>query len=516
MKGSLNKSKKTYLIVTTLIVGMCSIMYELLISTTSSYFLGNSIKQFSLIIGFYMAFMGVGAYLAKFITKDLLYNFIRVEIWLGLVGALGVPLIYAYFLYGDYDGFNFFVLALISIIGTLTGLEVPLITRILEEEISLSENISNILAFDYLGALVATIAFPFFLLPVVGVFKSSLIFGFLNILVGIITFIVFQHELSVSKKRRNLLFTSFFVLTALIATCLICSKSIMDRWNAGIFKHPVIHSQQSSYQDITVTKSDDEFRMYLNGAIQFSSKDEYRYHEALVHVPMMQHQNPKSILLLGGGEGLAAREILKYPSVEKIDLVDLDPAVTKISSEMALITELNEKSLFNEKVNVFNLDAFVFLLESKNQYDLIIADLPDPTSETLARLYSNAFYKLAIKRLTRDGILCTQATSSELTKNAFWCINETLLQSGFQHTYPYRINVPSFGNWGFIIAKQNPLDFKFDSSIQTRFLEEDSFNHIFYFPKDTRVRDIIPNNIDKPILMDYYLDHWRNLNHDAK
>jgi len=312
------------------------------------------------------------------------------------------------------------------------------------------------------------------------------------------------------------LFTSFFVLTALIATCLICSKSIIDRWNAGIFKHPVIHSEQSSYQDITLTKSDDEFRMYLNGAIQFSSKDEYRYHEALVHVPMMQHQNPKSVLLLGGGEGLAAREILKYPSIEKIDLVDLDPAVTKISSEMALITELNENSLFDEKVNVYNQDAFVFLLKSENKYDLIIADLPDPTSETLARLYSNAFYKLALKRLNRDGILCTQATSSELTKNAFWCINKTLLQSGFQYTYPYRINVPSFGNWGFIVAKQSPIQFNFDASIQTKFLEKKSFEHIFYFPKDTRVTDVIPNNIDQPILMDYYLEHWRDLNHDAK
>lgn len=516
MKIELNKSKKSYLIITTLIVGMCSIMYELLISTTSSYFLGNSIKQFSLIIGFYMAFMGVGAFLAKYITKDLLYNFIKVEIWLGLIGALGVPLIYAYFLFGDYGGFNFFVLGLISIIGVLTGLEVPLITRILEEEISLSENISNILAFDYLGALVATIAFPFFLLPVVGVFKSSLIFGFLNILVGVITFVVFQNELSVSKRKRNLLFTSFFALTVLIVSCLVCSKSIIDRWNAGIFKHPVVHSQQSAYQDITITKSDDEFRMYLNGAIQFSSKDEYRYHEALVHVPMMQTQKPKSILLLGGGEGLAAREILKYPSVEKIDLVDLDPAVTKISSEMGLIKELNENSLFHEKVNVYNQDAFVFLLESKDVYDVIISDLPDPTSETLARLYSNAFYKLAINRLKPDGIFCTQATSSELTKNAFWCINETILQSGFQYSYPYRINVPSFGNWGFIVASHQSVDFEFDPRIQTKFLEENSFDHIFYFPKDTRVKDIVPNNIDQPILMDYYLAHWRDLNHDAK
>jgi len=509
-------SKKNYLILTTLIVGMCSIMYELLISTVSSYFLGNSIKQFSLIIGVYMAAMGVGAFLAQFIKGNLLYRFIQIEIVLGLIGALSVPLLYFYFSVADFSGFNFFTLSIISFIGILTGLEVPVITRILESELSLSENISNILAFDYLGALIATLAFPFFLLPVVGTFKSSLIFGYLNILVGILTYIVFSKEIVFKKKKKFVLWLSFFAISVLIFTCLICSKSIIDRWNNGIFKFPVIYSELSPYQDITLTKTDQEFRLYLNGAIQFSSKDEYRYHEALIHVPMMQLDQPRKVLLLGGGDGLAVREILKYASVESVTVVDLDPAVTRIAKQHALIYELNKSSLEDERVEVLNQDAFVFLMNDVSSYDVIISDLPDPTSESLSRLYSNAFYNLVISRLDYNGIFCTQATSPELTKNAFWCIDQTMKKSGLTYTYPFRINVPSFGNWGFIIGSLKAVDMRFDKGIPTQFLEEDSMEHIFYFPKDTRVEQVLTNTLDQAILMEYYLEHWRNLNYEAK
>ncbi len=508
-------SKKNYLIVTTLLVGMCSIVYELLISTASSYFLGNSVKQFSLIIGFYMAFMGIGAYFAKWIKHKLIYHFILIEIILGLLGAFSVPLCYFYFWLADYEGFNVFVFFMISLIGTLTGLEVPLLTRVLENDYDLSDNISNILAFDYLGALVATIAFPFFLVPVVGIFKSSLFFGLLNISIGVITYFFFKNEIEVSKLRKRLLFMISIAFMSLIIFSIATSASFMQRWNRGIFKHPVLYTEQSPYQDITVTKTDHEFRLYLNGAIQFSSKDEYRYHEALVHIAMMQHQNPKRILLLGGGEGLAAREILKY-DIDHLDIVDIDPAITDLSSTLPLFTKLNADALSSDKVSIHNEDAFRFLMESRESYDVIICDLPDPTSEALARLYSNAFYNLIQSRLAERGLVITQSTSPTLTPNAFWCIEETLAFADFKYTYPYQINVPSFGNWGFIMASHEPLLLRYTESIETQFLEKEMLRHIFYFPKDNRPQGIIENTLDQPILMEYYLDHWRSLSNEAK
>ena len=510
-----SRERKYFLIITTLLVGMCSIIYELLISTASSYFLGNSIKQFSLIIGIYMAAMGLGAYISKWFKDNLIYNFVLVEILLGLVGAFSVPLTYLYFLYADFDGFNLFVFTIISIIGVLTGLEVPLITRILESDYSLKDNISNILTFDYLGALVATIAFPFFLVPLVGIYKSSLFFGLLNILVGLVTYFYFKNEIKHTEKRRRLMLLVIGSLIAIIVFCIATSVAFLERWNNGIFKHPVIYSEQSVYQDITLTDNEKEFRLYLNGAIQFSSRDEYRYHEALVHIPMMQLEAPKKVLLLGGGEGLAAREILKY-NIEKIDLVDLDPSITELSKKMAKIRTLNKDALHSEKVEIFNEDAFTFLLKSQKKYDVIICDLPDPSNESLARLYSNAFYHLAIARLENEGVFVTQATSPELTDQAFWCINQTIQEAGFTHTYPFNINVPTFGNWGFIMATLKPIDIRFDESIPTKYLEKDLLDHLFYFPKDKRVSEVLSNNLDQPILLEYYLEHWRDLNYEPK
>ena len=478
-------NKKAFLIITIFLVGMCSIVYELLISTASSYFLGNSVKQFSLIIGAYMASMGLGAYFSKFFKGNLIYHFILIELVLGLLGAFSVPLTYTYFWLADYSGYNLFVFFLISAIGVLTGLEVPLITRVLEKDFSLKDNISNILTFDYLGALIATIAFPFFLVPFVGIYKSSLFFGLLNIAVGFATFVFFREEIHIPTLKKRLLALTAVSFAAIIIFSLLMSNSFMQRWNNGIFKHPVVYHEQSPYQDITMTQTGHEFRLYLNGALQFSSRDEYRYHEALVHIPMMQHPDPQHILLLGGGEGLAAREVLKYP-VQSIELVDIDPAIVQLASNMDMIAKLNEAAFTSEKLQVFHEDAFAFLIENNKKYDVIICDLPDPNTESIAKLYSNAFYQLAFNRLNTNGLLVTQATSPTLTTNAFWCIKATLESVGFDHCYPYHIDVPSFGNWGFCLASRKPVSFAFDSKIPTRFLEKEMLEHIFYFPKDTR------------------------------
>jgi len=508
-------NKKAVLIITSFLVGMCSIVYELLISTASSYFLGNSVKQFSLIIGFYMASMGVGAYLSKWFKDKLIYRFVQIEIVLGLIGAFSVPLCYTYFWLADYSGFNLFVFFLISAIGILTGLEVPLITRILENDFSLKENISNILTFDYLGALIATIAFPFILVPFVGIYKSSLFFGLLNVAVGFATFVFFRKEIHVNKLKTRILWLVGISFASIIVFSILASGSFMQRWNRGIFKHPVVYSEQSPYQDITLTKTDNEFRLYLNGAIQFSSRDEYRYHEALVHIPMMQHPDPQHVLLLGGGEGLAAREVLKYP-VSSIQLVDIDPSIVKLASSMEVIKTLNRDAFASPKMEVIHADAFSFLIENEKKYDLIICDLPDPNTESIAKLYSNAFYQLALNRLNPNGLIVTQATSPTLTSNAFWCIEKTLEEVGFAYRYPYHIDVPSFGNWGFILASNQKLSFQFNEEIQTRFLEKEILDHIFYFPKDTRTKTVLPNFLDQPILMEYYREHGRRLNHEAK
>jgi len=212
------------------------------------------------------------------------------------------------------------------------------------------------------------------------------------------------------------------------------------------------------------------------------------------------------------GEGLAIRELLKYQEIQSIDVVDIDPAITNLSKENELISRLNERALENSKVNIIHQDAFTFFKEGDSHFDVIIIDLPDPSNESLARLYSDAFYKLCLKRLDRDGVLVTLATSPHLSTKAFWCINETLRYAGFNYTYPYSVCVPFFGNWRFIVAKQSPeFTNSLRSDIDMRFLENENLEHLFYFAKDIRAHDIDINKLDKPILLDYYLDHWKSL-----
>lgn len=508
-KDPLNKS---LIIIITFVVGLCSIIYELLISTISSYLLGNSIKQFSIIIGIYLASMGVGSFFSRFISSKILLRFIYIELLLGFVGAISVPLCYYYFAYCDASGYQFFVLFLVFIIGLLTGFEIPLLTRIMENEFQLKDNISNILTYDYLGALAATLLFPFFLVPMVGLYKSSLFFGLINIAVGLTTIYAYKDFLEEKKQFKSALIAFIFVLIGVVGFLMYKSNDYMDQWNESIYKYPVIYSENSPYQTINITEQPDEFRLYLDGAIQFSSRDEYRYHESLTHPVLQQLHEIKRVLLLGGGDGLAAREILKYKELEFLKIIDIDPAVTEVSKKNRLISNLNEASLENNKVQIIHDDAFKFLKEDTLVYDAILIDLPDPSNEALARLYSSAFYRLCKMRLAKKGIVCTQSTSPELSKKAFWCISKTLKDAGFEYIYPYHINIPSFGNWGFTMAKNHPrfVD-TLRADIDYKFLETEMYDHMFYFPKDVRTGDIEANQLDRPIILDYYLDHWHSL-----
>lgn len=507
--------KRKFLIVSIFIVGLCSIIYELLISTTSSYFLGSSVKQFSLTIGFYLASMGVGSYLSRVFKKDILLRFIQLELVLGIIGAFCVPFIYVVLAYAGFGATQYATIFIIILIGILTGLEVPLITTILSKKTPEKENISDVLTFDYLGALIATLLFPFFLIPFVGVFKTSFIFGLINIGVGVLNLYFFRDELRLKSKR--ILWGSFTVIIIVLAAMLFVSNTLLKTWNDKLYTSKVSYHTQSNYQNIVLTKNPDEFRLYLDGVIQFSSRDEYRYHEALVHIPMCMIDNPKQVLILGGGEGLAAREVLKHSTVEKVTIVDLDPTLTALATTHKDFVQLNNGVLKHPKVEVINTDAFVFLSQTQNKYDVIIADLPEPTNESLARLYTDFFYKTLKSKLSAKGVFITQAGSTILTPKAFWCTNTTLQAAGFKNTLPLHANIPSFGDWGFIVASDNNLSFNANKLPKDiKFIDKNTFLFMNYFPKDLQPIAVEVNNIDKLPILSYYLEEWEKLHVGSK
>jgi spermidine synthase len=494
------------LIYAAFIAGLCSIIYELLIATTVSYFMGDSVKFFSLTIGLYMAAMGFGSYISKFITDKLLQRFVIAEILLGLIGGISIPLLY--FTYTTTALFYPTYVLLTLCIGFLIGLEIPFLTRLMENYQVLKSNIANILSFDYLGALIATIAFPFFLLPVMGIYQSSLLFGLINMSIAAV--VLYSYRKSLGKTGKNLQILTA-VMSLVILVMLVFSGQALKHWDQMLYNGRIVHSEQTPYQKITLTKSKDDLRLYLNGVLQFSSVDEYRYHESLVMVPMTYADKPiKRVLVLGAGDGLAIRELLKYPEIEQIVLVDLDARMTELAKYNPHLIDINLASLTNDKVQVLIDDAFVFLEKNKQAFDLIINDLPDPNTIALSRLYSKQYYRLAKSNLTSDGIMVTQATSPFFVKPAFWSIVKTIEAAGFDYTYPYHTNVPSFGDWGFVLSALQPISLIPKRPVEdSLFLTYESMRSMFIFEKDIQKIDVEINQIDKPVVLDYYLNSWR-------
>lgn len=504
-------SEKTALIIAVFIAGLCSIVYELLISTTSSYFMGDSVKQFSLTIGIYMASMGVGSFLSQYIQRDLLWWFIWIELGLGFVGGSSVPILYWLFPYLTAGQYQLMMLSITGVIGALTGYEIPLLTRIMKKFYPLKTNLANVLSLDYIGALAATILFPFLLLPFFGLFRTSVAFGLVNIGLGFFIYNFFNPQKEGSKRIWIRLVSVVIILGFILL--LIFSRVLLSQWENAAYSHSIIHAEQTPYQKLVLTNNKDETRLYLNKVIQFSSIDEYRYHESLALIPGTQVPHVKKVLILGGGEGLLAREVEKLGDLEQITIVDLDQRVFDMARRHPKLKKINEGVLDRPNVVTIAQDASVFLRMDTTEYDLILADLPDPSNEAVARLYSTWFYRMVYARLSDDGVFATQAGGPFHTRNAYWCITKTVEEVGFEQVKPYHVYVPSFGEWGFVMAKKKdefgPL--MIPSNIKTQFLEKSRLEHHFIFDPDMTEPDGIKvNRLDQPTLLDYYLEDWNS------
>ncbi|MFB6307466.1 MAG: polyamine aminopropyltransferase [Flavobacteriales bacterium] len=484
--------QKFILILSIFIAGLCSLIYELLISTASSYFLGDSVKQFSLTIGIYMASMGLGSYISRFIKGNLVNRFIQVEILLGLAGGFCVPFLYLCFAWLSY--YTFFMMFTIAVIGTLTGLEIPLLTRIMKDYYNLKINLSNVLTLDYVGALVATLIFPFFLLPFLGTFQSSLIFGIINLGVGCMTLWAFKDELRVSNKRIFLF--SILLAVFVMGLSVLFSQKLLKVWNKSLYEDRIVYMKQTPAQKIVITKYKDDVRLFINGNLQLSSQDEYRYHESIVHIPLLfKEKDPKDVLV-------------------HIDIVDIEGEMFKIAKENHYIKKMNNDALSSPKIDLITKDAFLYIKEKAKKYDLIISDLPDPNNPGLARLYSEQFYKYLQKRLDQNGIFITQATSPYFATKAFRCISKTIKKSGFDHVDEYHVRVPSFGDWGFVMASQHiPFKKSGEIDVPVKYLNKGVVRSAFYFGKDLYTKKPVKtSSIDKPLVLDYYLEGWRYYN----
>lgn len=490
--------KYRLLMLTTLIISGCSMCYELIISAVSSYLLGNSTLQYSITIGLYMAALGLGSYISKFFKKNLFHIFVTIEMSIGVVGGISSLLLFLSNIYiSNYDVVMYLE---IIIIGTLAGAEIPIMTRIIEEdESNLSVTLSSIFSFDYIGGLLGSIAFPLLLLPKLGYFATSFLCGLLNIIAAML--ILWRFRERVENIRIYKLVAG--VIAAFMVCGMIFADNISDSVEGGLYRDRIIYMEQTPYQKIVVTKHRDDVRLFIDGNCQFSTADEYRYHEALVHIPMSAVSERSKVLILGGGDGLAVREVLKYDDVETIDLVDLDAEMIRICSTNENITAINQDSLQSDKLTIHNMDAYEYLEETAEQYDVIIVDLPDPNCESLNKLYSNIFYRMCGNCLKESGVMVVQSTSPYYATNAFWCINRTIESEGFT-VKPYHLQVPAFGDWGFNMASRQELSEDLQFEVETRYLSRENVAALFLFGKDEMVESVEINRLTKPTLMEYY------------
>ncbi|MFY0651939.1 MAG: polyamine aminopropyltransferase [Cyclobacteriaceae bacterium] len=493
--------------------GLSGIVAEYVLSTLATYFLGDSVFQWTMIVSIMLFSMGLGSRISKYFSGDLLQKFILIEFTLSILTAYVSVITYSVTAY--YGGSYWIIYSLSIIIGLLIGMEIPIVIRLNDQFEKLHINVSSVMENDYYGSLIGGVFFAFIGLPYLGLTYTPVILGSINFSVAILLYFILKSNLeSTARMRTNLLSFGVFVL---LVSGFLFAQPIISYGEEKRYKDNVVFEEQSKYQKVVITQSKEDFWLFINGNQQLSSIDEYMYHEPLVHPAMSLSKLPKEVLILGGGDGGAVREILKYQSVETITLVDLDPVMTDLGKTHDLLVTMNQNSMNHEKLNIINTDGYNFLESDAGFYDVIIIDLPDPKTVEMGRLYSYEFYRLCHKRLRPHGLVVTQAGSPYYAAKAFNCINLTMQEAGFT-TAPMHNQVITLGEWGWVLGAKNGdpeklekalQSLRFDeTTIRTRWINHESMTLMTSFGKPLFAEDTVNievNKIHNPVLYKYYL-----------
>ena len=491
--------------------GCAGIVAEFVLSTLATYLIGNAVFQWTIVMSLMLFAMGLGSRLSKVFRQTLLDTFILVEFTLSILCSSSA--VFAYGLAAYTVHINLIIYLLAMVIGVLIGCEIPLVTRLNETYEELRSNIATVMERDYQGALVGGLFFAFFALPHLGLTYTPIVLGAINFLVASILLWRFFPLI----KRKKVVVSAFAGCSVFLILLAFLANPIIEYGEQRQYKDKVIHAQQTAYQKIVITQWKEYYWLFINGQQQFSSLDEERYHEPLVHPAMKLSAGRNDVLILGGGDGMALREVVKYRDVRSITLVDIDQAMTDLAAQHPVLFEINKASMIDPRLNVVNRDAAAFLREDTGLYGVIIIDLPDPDSIDLMHLYSVDFYRLAARRLQAGGVMVTQASSPYFSNKAFLCIGKTIREAGFS-TLAYHNQIPTMGEWGWVLGvresevdertlKQRALSRDYNV-LETRFLNNDAMISMVHFGKGMLDADQIDkikiNTRSNPVLYGYY------------
>lgn len=245
-----------------------------------------------------------------------------------------------------------------------------------------------------------------------------------------------------------------------------------------------LHTEQTPYQSLAVLETEQFGRMLvLDGMVQTTERDEFVYHEMIAHVAMQTHPSPRKVAVIGGGDGGAVREVLKYSDVDAVHLVEIDQRVVEVSQEY--FKELSS-GLSDPRVTCFYADGIEHVRTHKNTYDVIIVDSTEPVGPAIG-LFDKKFYTWAQESLTREGVLAAQTESpffnQQIIKRAFGGIT-----SLFEVAKLYLASIPTYpsGLWSFTIGSKgvDPEEVRVNlESISTRYYTESIHKSAFQLPR---------------------------------
>ncbi len=503
------KSRSLTLQIALFATGCSGIVAEFVLSTLATYLMGNATFQWTMIMSIMLFAMGVGSAYSRHFKTRLLDTFVLVEFILSSLCSVSAILCFG--LSPHLESREIVIYPLAFGIGFLIGLEIPLVIRLNSQYEALRTNISQVLEMDYFGSLVGGILFAFVFLPVLGFIYTPVLLGCINFLVaGWLLWRFF--DLTKYKKTLSI---AFVMVLLLMVGSLRFAGDIIQFSEQKKYKDTIIYATQTKFQKIVMTRWKKDYWLFINGQEQFSTYDEEKYHEPIVHPAMNMAMGHENILILGGGDGLAAREVLKYRDVGSLTLVDLDPVMTDLATHHPVLSKINHNAFSHDKVTVINMDGAAFLEKSHRLYNVIIIDLPDPDSMDLMHLYSDHFYCIVKAHLTRGGVMITQASSPFFARKAFLCIDKTLQAAGFS-TLPMHNAIPTLGQWGWVLGMDRALispvalgemacRLTFDG-IETRFINQDAMVSMVHFGKGVfdRKDEVAVNTSQQPILYRYY------------
>jgi spermidine synthase len=453
----------------------------------------------SLIVAGFVAALGVGALAAKPLLARAAAAFVAVEIVLGVVGGLSAAALYVAF---SFHGMSSAVLVVATAVIGRAGRRRGAAAHDAagrRGRVGRGSSCANLNAADYAGALVGGLAWPFVLLPLAGQVRGAALTGVVNLVAAaVVAAFVLRGRLGVRARAGAV--AGLLLAATVLAVLLVEADDVVLTSRQRLYADPVIADVQSAYQQVVLTERDGDVRLYLDGDLQFSSRDEHRYTEALVH-PVLA-ADPRRVLVLGGGDGLAARELLRHPSVGEVVQVELDPAVLDLARTR--LAGLNAGALDDPRTTVVVDDGFRWLREQPSgSFDAVVVDLPDPDTPVLARLYSTEFYGLVARSLTPGGLVVVQSGSPYSTPTAYWRTVATVESAGLGAT-PYHVHVPSFGDWGFTLARAgDPPPLRLSPRAPAlRFLDGSVLAAAGVFPRDRPRLDLGPSTLDRPLIVD--------------